>query len=260
MRDRKRSSFSFALSSIVLAALVLTHAPLARGAEQASQSPRQIFERFVRLLSMAKTFKYHAEILFDDVLDNGQTVQLSGARDVRFRRPDGYAVDHRDDITAKKFWYDGKTATLADLNSGTYVTAAAPPTVEQLEMKLRNDYGVVLPLAGLTHNDPLPDLVQRIREKRYLGIHDVEGIACYHFAFRQDDMDWQIWLDAGKEPLPRKIVIDRVNDPGAPQQTIVFTEWELDRSLSPNDFKPALEKDWVKVDFLPVTDRQEVAQ
>jgi hypothetical protein len=223
-------------------------------------TPRQVFERMVRLLSSAKTFKYHAEILFDDVLDNGQTIQLSGARDVRFRRPDGYAVDHRDDITAKKFWYDGKTATLADLNSGTYVTAAAPPTVEQLEMKLRNDYGVVLPLAGFTHDDPLPDLVRRIQEKRYLGIHDVEGIDCYHFAFREPDMDWQIWLDAGKEPLPRKIVIERPSDAGSPQQTIVFTEWELDRSLSPNDFKPALEKDWVKVDFLPVTDRQEAAQ
>ena len=33
----------------------------------------------VRLISNAKTFKYHAEILFDDVLENGQTMQLAGA-------------------------------------------------------------------------------------------------------------------------------------------------------------------------------------
>jgi hypothetical protein len=249
-----------ALSSLVLAGVTLAGAPLASAVEETTLTPKQVFENMVRLISSAKTFKYHAEILFDQVLENGQTMQLAGARDVRFRRPDGYAVDHRDDVTAKRFWYDGKTATLADLNTGTYVTKPAPATVEELELKLRNDYGVVLPLAGFTHTDPLPDLVARIQEKRYLGVHDVEGIACHHYAFREPSMDWQIWIDAGKQPLPRKIVINRPQEIGSPQQTIVFTDWEIDRSLSANDFKPALDKDWVKVDFLPVTDREEVAQ
>jgi hypothetical protein len=245
---------------VVLTALVGAAPRLATGASEAAETPRQVFERMVNLLSSSKTFTYHAEVLFDDVLDDGQTIQLAGARDVRFRRPDGYAVDHRDDVTAKRFWYDGKNATLADVYSGTYVTIAAPPTVELLVAKLRKDYGVVLPLAGFAFDNPLPDLVRRIEKKRYLGIHDVEGIACHHFAFREATMDWQIWIDAGKQPVPRKIVIDRPDELGSPQQTIVFTEWEIGRSLPAKDFVPVLEKGWVKLDFLPVADTTEGVQ
>jgi len=33
----------------------------------------------------------------------------------------------------------------------------------------------------------------------------VEGVRCDNLAFRAPNVDWQIWIQEGPEPLPRKL-------------------------------------------------------
>jgi hypothetical protein len=35
----------------------------------------------------------------------------------------------------------------------------------------------------------------------------VIGVECDHLAFRNADTDWQIWIESGAKPIPRKYVI-----------------------------------------------------
>ena len=60
------------------------------------------------------------------------------------------------------------------------------------------------------------------------GLHQAAGVPCHHLAFSQEDIDWQIWIDAGPQPLPRKIVITYAEEPGAPQYTATIKRWSLD--------------------------------
>ena len=77
----------------------------------------------------------------------------------------------------------------------------------------------------------------------------VEGVRCDHLAFRAPHVDWQIWIQEGKQPLPRKIVITTRDIVNAPQFAVVVTKWNLaptfDESLF--SFKPP--KGARKVDF-----------
>ena len=64
----------------------------------------------------------------------------------------------------------------------------------------------------------------------------VEGVRCDHLAFRAPHVDWQIWIQEGKEPLPRKLVITTRDQPNAPQFSVVVTKWNLKPVFTPQTF------------------------
>jgi hypothetical protein len=51
-----------------------------------------------------------------------------------------------------------------------------------------------------------------------------------NYAFRQRDVDWQIWIQRGDEPLPRKLVITTTQETSQPQHVVLLT-WELNPLL-----------------------------
>ena len=64
-----------------------------------------------------------------------------------------------------------------------------------------------------------------------VGPSAVEGTTCKHYAFQQDDIDWQIWIQRGDHPLPRRLVITTKTDEARPQHTAVYT-WNLAPSFN----------------------------
>ena len=48
----------------------------------------------------------------------------------------------------------------------------------------------------------------------------MDGVVCDHLAFRNLDTDWQIWVESGERPLPRKYVITSKTVAAAPQYTL----------------------------------------
>jgi len=57
-------------------------------------------------------------------------------------------------------------------------------------------------------------------ESANIGKGVIDGIECDHLAFRNIDTDWQIWIEAGARPIPRKYVITSKAVAGAPQYTL----------------------------------------
>ena len=51
----------------------------------------------------------------------------------------------------------------------------------------------------------------------YIGPAMVGGVQTDQFAFRQEEIDWQIWIQQGDRPLPLKIVIIDKTDPTRPE-------------------------------------------
>ena len=51
---------------------------------------------------------------------------------------------------------------------------------------------------------------------------------CHHLVFSQETIEWQIWIDASDQPLPRKLVITYVHEPGEPQYSATIRRWRLD--------------------------------
>ena len=42
-----------------------------------------------------------------------------------------------------------------------------------------------------------------------------------------DQFDWQLWVTASGSPLPRKLVVTFKSEPGSPQYTAIFKDWDF---------------------------------
>jgi hypothetical protein len=65
-------------------------------------------------------------------------------------------------------------------------------------------------------------------------------VECEHLAFRDLDVDWQIWIEVGDKPLPRKYVITSKAVGGAPQYTLRMRDWKTNVTPAADafSFKP----------------------
>lgn len=180
----------------------------------------------------------HAETTRDLVAQNGQRVQITGVSDYKLRRPNAFRIDVKTDYRNRQFYYDGKQFTIYAPDLGYYAAIAAPPTILQTIDLVEARYGVDLPLDDLFRwNEPSGAQVQQLSSAFYLGPATIDGVATDHYAFRQKDgkTDWEIWIQQGDQPLPRKLVIVDRTDEARPTYTARLS-WNLNPSLSPDAF------------------------
>ena len=85
-----------------------------------------------------------------------------------------------------------------------------------------------------------------------MGRGDVGGVTCDHLAFSGAAADFQIWLERGKQALPKKLVITYANLPEAQQYTAAFCDWKLSDEILASLFEPAIPKGTIRVDFLTI--------
>jgi len=64
----------------------------------------------------------------------------------------------------------------------------------------------------------------------------IDGDLCDHYAFREGNIDWQIWITAGGKPLPRKLVITNRTDEARPQ-SVSLISWNLKPTFKDAAFK-----------------------
>jgi len=81
----------------------------------------------------------------------------------------------------------------------------------------------------------------------------VDTRKCHHVAFRLENIDWQAWIDAGEQPVIRKLVITYKNRPGAPQYTLKLISSTVLDSVPAAAFQFEAPAGCEKIEFLPVT-------
>jgi len=217
---------------------------------------RRVMNRVCRELSSARTLAYHAEINFDSVLASGVKLQYAAEMDTAIRRPDRLAINYKSDLGAKAIWYDGTTLTIYDPAHRVYASSAAPDSIDAMLTRVADEKNLSIPLEGFDFSNPCMRAYGNIRRGKYVGINDVGGIACDHFAFIQQNADWQLWIDHSKIPLPRKIVINHKNVPSQPQWAAVFSKWRLNQKLSASLFQPKIPKGVTETSFIGAHENQ----
>src|SRR5262249_48967490 len=111
--------------------------------------------------------------------------------------------------------------------------------------------GVAQPLADFLFADPYKVLTERVQSGRYVGHHQVGGVPCHHLAFVQAEIDWQLWIEAGERPLPRRLLIIHKKAPGAPRFTATLEGWDLSPSIADDTFTFKAPEGARKIEFVP---------
>jgi hypothetical protein len=217
--------------------------PPAEQPPPAAPRPRQVEARadalmkeMSALLARTPRFAFEAEETLDEVYAGAPRVQLTTLRRAAVVRPSRFASDATGDTLNRAAWYDGKTISALDKDDNSYVTLEMPATIDAVLDKLADEYGIVVPMSDLVYADPYATLMEGVVYGEYLGIHLAAGVPCHHLAFSQEDIDWQIWIDAGEQPLPRKLLITYAEEPGAPQYSATIRRWSLDPKFADSLF------------------------
>jgi hypothetical protein len=92
-----------------------------------------------------------------------------------------------------------------------------------------------------------------------MGTAYVHGVECHHLAFRAARVDWQLWVQAGENPLPMKYVITTKWMTGAPQYAVRFRDWDTKPQIPAGrfEFTPAAEAK--RLESIPVNEMGELA-
>jgi hypothetical protein len=74
-----------------------------------------------------------------------------------------------------------------------------------------------------------------------------------HLAFRGAEVDWQIWIEDGNKPLPRKFILTSTKVTGTPQFTVLIRNWDTAAKLGDQEFKFTPGKGAKKIEFLKLS-------
>lgn len=207
--------------------------PSARPTEAPAVAPEVIaaLEKMGSFLRAQKAFTVRADTVVDEVLvDTGQKLQFSSVVDYYVRRPDRLRVDVMSDRKQRQFFYNGEVLTLYAQRVKYYASIPAPPTIRKTIELAAQKYELEVPLADLffwgTDEARLGDIQSAI----HVGPGTIDGVLCDHYAFRQESVDWQLWIERGDAPLPRKLVITTTEEETQPQYAAQLT-WNLTPQL-----------------------------
>jgi len=170
------------------------------------------------------------ELTFDSDIEvitpQMEKIQFTNSGEVLLSRPDKLRAHRVGGYADVELYFDGKIASILGKNINGYAQFDAPGSVDQLIEALRAGYGIALPGADLLMSNSYDVLVAGVKEAKHIGRGVIDGRECEHLAFRNFDTDWQLWVEVGEKPIPRKLVITSKTLNNAPQYTLRVKGWK----------------------------------
>jgi hypothetical protein len=199
--------------------------------------PDEVVQRLDRMgtaLRALSSFEIKSDVTTEDVLEDGQKLQSSSAITYDVRRPDRLYVEIQSPHKQRQFFYDGKNLTVYGPKTGYYATTSAPPTIVDMLKNVEDKFGLEIPMSDLFQWGTSSFPIERIKSGLYVGTDMIDGRTCDHLAFRQDLVDWQLWINVA-DSLPCKLAIANTEDEAQPQFTAVY-RWTPNSSFTDAQF------------------------
>jgi hypothetical protein len=178
-------------------------------------------------LGSAEQFSFQATMTNDILFTKDFYIQTETTSKVIVKRPDKVYADIKSDYNHKRYWYDGQNITLLTIPQNYYAMAIATGNIDSMADSVYNKFGVHIPLAALAYENTYEALMEGVQNGYYTGLHLVDGILCHHLLFIDDDTEWQIWIQDGPNPVPRKYVVKYGMDDRDYQFVALINNWDF---------------------------------
>jgi hypothetical protein len=241
-------------ATTLLFATALFTAPHAHAQDDA----RKILKTMSDYVASQKTVSIKFDADIEVVATDLQKIQFTSSGQMLLSRPDKFRATRTGGYNDVEFVFDGKTFTVQDKERNVFAQAASVGSVDQLVERLRDEFFVEAPGADLLLSRVYDNLIEDVIEAKHIGQGVIDGVECEHLAFRNQETDWQLWVEVGPRPIPRKYVITSKAVTGAPQYTLRIKEWKSDALIAEDTFafkQPANAK---KVEFKELAEIDEV--
>jgi hypothetical protein len=213
----------------------------------------KLLKRMSDYLAGRQQFTLKAESTLEVVLTSGQKIQFDSPATLEVSRPNKLRAHRKGDLANQEFFYDGKTLTLYNPKENLYATTAAPPTIDEMLDFAREKLDIIAPASELLYKNAAEKMLKEASSGFVVAPSVVGGVKCTHLAFRGSEVDWQIWIENGDKPLPRKFILTSKKVAGEPQFTVLIRSWDVTPKLKDQEFSFTPPKGAKKIEFLQLT-------
>jgi len=196
---------------------------------------RNMFKAMSGHMAAQKAISFQYDTVLEIVTNDKQKLALASSGMVTLNRPDKLRVTRTGGFADVEFLFDGKTLTLLGKTANLYGQLEVPGTIDHLVDELRNK-GRPVPGADLLLSNVYDQLMPSAVNVKDLGSGVIGGVECDHFAFRTNEVDWQIWIAQGSRPYPCRYVITSNQVAQAPQYSLTITDWKTGDAVGAVDF------------------------
>lgn len=241
---------TMALAAGLAAALAVT-AAAAQPAQDASApavDPAAIaaLDKMGAALRALDQFSLRSDAEIDLVLDSGQKIELDQSIVYQVRQPDKLRVDLKNAYFDREVFFDsGKLTVWAPQKKYYATTDVEAKSLGDLVANASDRYDLQLPLSDLflwgTDKAPSSAITSAFK----VADGSVGDDAVEHWAFRQEGVDWQVWISKASS-LPRKVVITGLDDPSQPDFSAVL-HWDAKTAIDDARFAFTAPADATKI-------------
>src|SRR5215212_5197390 len=238
----------------VIAGFALSASTVVQAADDADKILKAMSDYVGSQKLISATFDSDIEVITPDL----QKIQFTSSGQVQLSRPDKIRMRRTGGYTDVELVYDGKTLTLSGNNTKAYVQQEMSGSTDQIIDQVRDNLATSMPGTDLLLTNSFDELIQGVIDSRHIGQGVIDGVECEHLAFRNADTDWQIWVETGTRPIPRKYVITSKAVAGAPQYTLRIKDWKTDAAVGADAFAFKAAAHATKVSIQAMRDFDEV--
>jgi hypothetical protein len=211
----------------------------------------RMLKKMTDYLASLQRFQVQSTAIDEVVTTSGQKIQVASASLVSVERPNRMRSEQLGAEGGLGFWYDGKTMTLACKVNKTYATAPAPATLDDTIDAARKKFQVEAPGADLLYSHPYDVLTEQVTGGKFIGSETIDGVAANHLAFEGEQVDWQIWIQDGPQPLPLRFVVTTKTMKSQPEFVVQLSHWKPEAKVSDSTFEYRPTQGGTRVQTLP---------
>jgi hypothetical protein len=203
-------------------------------AQVVSPEAQAVIDKMTAYLHTLKTFSIDSQSTRDEVVAFGYKVQHNEHATLTAQLPNKLRGEMSGDLRNRTIVYDGAKVVVYSPDDDVYARTSAPDSVKKLIGNLL-DAGVEIPAVDVLYQAGVGTLTDGVRGGVLVGDSNIDGSDCDHLAFRQATIDWQLWVEKGDKPLPRKLVITTRYAVGDPQFQATL-RWNLKPKIDASTF------------------------
>ena len=221
--------------TIAVAAFAVSASP-ARAADPTSAATasandpdaRALLLGMANFMANAPGFRVTMRSSYDAIQADGERIEFGERRNILMERPDKLRVEvERSDGERGGVVFDGHSITAFNARDNVYARVKKPGSLDQALVYMVRDLQATMPLARMFTTGFAEYVDKRAKSVKFIEECTLFDVPTNHVSAQSDEVDLQLWIAKGPEPLPRRVVITYKNAPGKPQFRADLYDWSV---------------------------------
>ena len=210
---------------------------------------RELVQQMSARLAAAKQVTVTTTEVRDVVHASGRKEPVAQTAVYTVRRPDRFYAKMTGG-RGLETWYNGKTVTIASHPEKVFAQAPMPENIDRTLDALAERYDMALPMGDLFYSSAEKALLSDTTTGGYAGTENVGDTPCIHLAFKDVGADWELWLPAQGDPLPKRLKVVLKRRTAQPIVDVTFTAWDFAPQITDATFVPKVPAEYEGIALL----------